>query len=563
MKTLKHIFATVLLLLVFSVFAQIDIKKSTEKIRIGDKIYYVHHVKYGETIYSLCKVYNVSQEELIEANPQLAQGLKAEQRIKIPDKTESKTETETTPIAEKQENEQKTETLQTNNNANSAIKHKVKSGDKLVEIAKKYNCTVEDILKYNPFLDKNSKLRKGQYLTVYPDRNELPQTETVAEKTTEKDTVIVEIDEIVIDADCNENLYSGDALNILLMLPIKANAINKILEKNQHNNYDFIEFYEGFLLSVDSLSRKNISINLTTFDVYDKQTLTAALNSAAFSEAQLIISHIPKELTNDFVQIAAESKIPVVSAFSSETENIAGKNKYFIQALAPLSIQVEKLNKILCSVEKNVVVVYENIIDTANFNNFIQTLENCGKTVKKYHYRMRGSLNENLQTELDSISKNNVFVLSNNRVFITDVLSKLNTLSIKLKYDITVYGSPQWQTFEATLNFDHIHNLNLSILQTFFVDYNRAEVKNFINKYRYYYKGDPSRFAFHGYDLGIYFIDRMAKYGANFMQCIINDEASTLLQTRFKFAKIEPQGGLVNNEALLLRYTKDLNIIVE
>ncbi|MDR0754221.1 MAG: LysM peptidoglycan-binding domain-containing protein [Prevotellaceae bacterium] len=561
MKTLKYIFAIILLLLVFPVFAQIEIKKSTEKIRIGDEIYYVHHVKYGETLYSLCKVYNVTQEELIAANPQLAQGLKAEQRIKIPDRTESKTETPKTDVAAQQENGQKTETPKTD--TNSAIKHKVKSGDKLAEIAKKYNCTVEDILKYNPFLDRNSKLRKGQYLTVFPGRNELPQAENIAENTTEKGTVIVETAETVIDVDCYENLYSGDTLNVILMLPIKAGEINKTLEKNQYNNYDFIEFYEGFLLAADSLSRKNISINLTTFDVYDAQTLKTALNSAAFGEAQLIISHIPKELTDDFVKIADERKIPVVAAFSSETEKAAEKSKYFIQALAPVSFQIEKLNKILCSAEKHVVVVYENIIDSANFNTFVQTLENCGKTVKKYQYRMLGSLNENLPNELDSVAKNNIIILSSNKVFITDVLSKLNTLLIKLKYDITVYGLPQWQTFERNLNFDHVHNLNLSVLQTFFVDYSRDEVKNFINKYRYYYKGDPSRFSFHGYDLGIYLIDILAKYGANFMLCITNAEAATLLQTRFKFDRISPQGGLVNNETLLLRYTKDFNIIVE
>jgi hypothetical protein len=154
-------------------------------------------------------------------------------------------------------------------------------------------------------------------------------------------------------------------------------------------------------------------------------------------------------------------------------------------------------------------------------------------------------------------------VLSNNRVFITDVLYKLNALSISQKYDMTVYGLPHWQTFETSLNFDHVHNLNLSTLHLFFVDYERDDVKNFINKYRYYYKGDPSRFSFHGYDLGFYFIDRLAKYGTNFMQCLTNDEASMSLQTRFKFDRISPQGGLVNTELLLLRHTKDLNVVVE
>ncbi|MDR2065580.1 MAG: LysM peptidoglycan-binding domain-containing protein [Prevotellaceae bacterium] len=562
MKTLKYIFAIILLLLVFPVFAQVEIKKSTEKIRIGDKIYYIHHVKHGETIYSLCKVYSVTQEELLAANPQLSQGLKAEQTIKIPDKTDTKAKTQA--IA-KQENSEKDEIPKTNTDetTDSAIKHKVKNGDNLDGIAKKYNCTVEDILKYNPFLDKNSKLKKGQYLTVYSGKSELQQAENIEKIDTEKDTSTATNAEAFMNADCNKNLYSGDMLNVILMLPVKTDEIDNPLSKNQHNVYDFVEFYEGFLLAADSLSRKNISINITTFDVHDSQTLNTAVNSQAFGEAQLIISQIPKNLLATLAKIANERKIPVVLSFPTETENIAEKNEYLIRAIAPISLQTEKLNKILCNVEKNIVVVYEEINDTASFNNFIQTLENCGKTVKKYHYRMHGSHNENLQNELDNTVKNNIIVLSNNKVFITDVLSKLNALSIMLKYDMTIYGLPRWQTFEDNLNFDHIHNLNLSMLQTFFVDYNRDEVKNFIGKYRYYYKGDPSRFSFHGYDLGIYFIDKLAKYGTNFMQCVTNDEASTLLQTRFKMERTSSCEGLVNTESLLLQYTKDLNIIVE
>ncbi|MDR2651206.1 MAG: LysM peptidoglycan-binding domain-containing protein [Prevotellaceae bacterium] len=568
-KTLKYLLSFVLLLVVFSTFSQVEIKKSTEKMRIGDKIYYVHHVKKGETIYSLCRVYGVTQEELMDANPQLSQGLKAEQRIKIPAKNETKTEVVKTEIETKNEADknvakpQETKSINTNDAANSAIKHKIKSGDKLVELAKKYNCTVEDILKYNPHLDKNSKLKKGQYLTIYPDTNESLQAENVEKNATEQDTIIEQAAETVI-ADCDKNLYSADTLNVILMLPIKTNEINdNTLVKNQQNVYDFVEFYEGFLLAIDSLSRKNISINLTTFDVYDAQTLNTAMNSSAFNEAQLVISHIPKNLTDTFAKVADERKIPVVAAFSTETENIAEKNKYFIQALAPTALQAEKLNKILCSVEKNIIVIYEEINDTASFDNFVQTLENCGKTVKKYHYGLRGSQNESLNNELDNTVKNNIIVLSNNRVFITDVLYKLNALSISQKYDMTVYGLPHWQTFEASLNFDHVHNLNLSTLHLFFVDYDRDDVKNFINKYRYYYKGDPSRFSFHGYDLGFYFIDRLAKYGTNFMQCLTNDEASMSLQTRFKFDRISPLGGLVNTELLLLRHTKDLNVVVE
>ncbi|MDR0420995.1 MAG: LysM peptidoglycan-binding domain-containing protein [Prevotellaceae bacterium] len=564
MKALKYILATVLLLFVFSSFSQVEITKSTEKTRIEGKIYYIHHVKQGETIYSLCKVYNVTQKELTTANPQLSQGLKAGQTIKIPFKDELKTETAKPKVATKQENKEikKSEKPDTEQTANSAVKHRIKSGETLESIAKKYECTVEDILKCNLFLDKNSKLKKGQYLTVCPAKSEPLQPENVAENAPDVDSTVLQINEQNIDIECGENLYSGDMMNIVLMLPLKAAEINSNLEKNQRIAYEFIEFYEGFLLAADSLNSKNISINLTVFDVYDAQTLKDALNSPLFNEAQLVICHIPKNLMDTFAKSTSGRKVPAVLSFSHDKEDVA-KNEYFIQAFAPISFQIEKLNKILCGVDENIVVIHDEITDTTDFVKFIKRLEDCGKTVKTYHYQLHGSHNENLQEMFNINGKNSITVLSSNKVFVTDVLSKLNELSISRKYDMTVYGQPQWKSFEETLNFDHIHNVNLSIIQSSFVDYKRDEVKNFISKYRYYYKGDPSRFSFHGYDLGIYFIDMLAKYGTNFMNCITNEEAATLLQTRFKFDRISPQGGLVNTESLLLRYTKEFNTAVE
>ncbi|MDR1348801.1 MAG: LysM domain-containing protein [Prevotellaceae bacterium] len=570
MKTLKYLLSPVLLLFVFSAFSQIEIKKSTEKIRIGDKVYYVHHVNKGETVYSLCRVYNVSQEELMSENPQLAQGLKAGDRLKIPDRGESEHEAAKTLVSPTKIEVDKDQKPEIKDDAKtvipetaSAIKHKIKSGETIVKIAQKYNCTVEDILKYNPFLDENSKLKKGQYLTVYLGKDESPLLKDTVESATGMDIAAQQTGETAVDAECTENLYAGDVLNVILILPLKATEINANPTNSQRGVYDFVEFYEGFLLAIDSLNAKNISINLTTFDVYDVKTLNMALNSAAFSEAQLAVCHVPKNLMDALAKASAERKIPVILSFPHETENIAEKNRYFIRSFTPLPFQIEKLNKILCEVKENIVVVYEEITDTASFGKFVKTLEDCGKTVKKYHYRLHGSRNENLQNELDNNDKNNIVVLSNNKVFVMDVLSKLNVLSGSLKYDMTVYGLPQWKSFEESLNFEHIHNLNLSVIQTSFVDYNRDEVKNFIGKYRYYYKGDPSRFSFHGYDLGIYFIDRAAKYGTDFMECIINDAPATLLQTRFKFSKISSLGGLVNTESLLLQYAKDLNIVVE
>lgn len=60
------------------------VERSSEITKIGGKKYYMHHVKQGQTLYSISKVYNVTIEELEMLNPELKNGLKVGHVLGIP-----------------------------------------------------------------------------------------------------------------------------------------------------------------------------------------------------------------------------------------------------------------------------------------------------------------------------------------------------------------------------------------------------------------------------------------------------------------------------------------------
>lgn len=65
--------------------AQVVIERSTEIVSISGKQYYMHHVKRGETLYSLSKTYHVTEAEIIRLNPEINElGLQADMVIGIP-----------------------------------------------------------------------------------------------------------------------------------------------------------------------------------------------------------------------------------------------------------------------------------------------------------------------------------------------------------------------------------------------------------------------------------------------------------------------------------------------
>ncbi|NQU80994.1 MAG: LysM peptidoglycan-binding domain-containing protein, partial [Bacteroidetes bacterium] len=50
----------------------VHVERSTDKILLEGKPYYIHVVKKGQTLYSISKVYNVSQKEISRENPTVA-----------------------------------------------------------------------------------------------------------------------------------------------------------------------------------------------------------------------------------------------------------------------------------------------------------------------------------------------------------------------------------------------------------------------------------------------------------------------------------------------------------
>ena len=63
---------------------EVVVEHSSQKTQIGGKEYYMHHVKQGQTLYSISKAYNVTVEEIEKLNPEVKNGLKAGLVLGIP-----------------------------------------------------------------------------------------------------------------------------------------------------------------------------------------------------------------------------------------------------------------------------------------------------------------------------------------------------------------------------------------------------------------------------------------------------------------------------------------------
>jgi len=138
---MRYILLTTLFLQCTISWAQPGVSPERE---IDGKSFYVHKVEAGNTLWGLQQMYGVQADKIMAANPSLSEGLKAGETILIP--IPGDTATQPTPTVE-------------------TSKYKVKRGETLYGLSRKFNTSVDEIIRLNPVLAESS-LRKGQIIKV-------------------------------------------------------------------------------------------------------------------------------------------------------------------------------------------------------------------------------------------------------------------------------------------------------------------------------------------------------------------------------------------------------------
>ena len=111
--------------------------------RKDGKLLVLHKVQSGQTLYALARRYGASVKQIRDANPILQQGLKVGQTIKVPYGK---------PLAAEKPQ------------VAAAKTHTVAAGETLYAISRKYNITVEELMKLNNL--SSNALSRGQKLIV-------------------------------------------------------------------------------------------------------------------------------------------------------------------------------------------------------------------------------------------------------------------------------------------------------------------------------------------------------------------------------------------------------------
>lgn len=504
-----------------------EMKQTPVQQQKPEKNYFEFQSRNNETIYGLAIRYRISVDSILALNPGVNEQLSHNQIIKIP----------FSPIQR------------------DYITHNITQRITLSRLARLYMLDPEKIKEINPFISR--QLQQGQTISI-----PLPPLKDVQELEPELTLVVEEKHEppprdLSKKDFCNQ-LNEKGTYNIALLIPFFFSELNgnhdSISQTGSQKSgssfiksFLFIQFYEGFLLAVDSLKQLGFNAEIHVFNVEDNiAQAQRALDNPLLKNMHLIIGPFYSGSFKIVADFALNHKIPIINPLTPRSDVLAGNPFAFkilpaedrmLSALTDFLNQEHKSSQIFIArhhafrdeqmINKLKSALEDDLsLDERSFTNIYQEIIYGQDSLRKF--RQHASLtNENV-----------VIIYSDNKVFLLDIMRKLNQL--REKYNITVIGLPNWMDIEG-LDYRHMNNLNVHVIAAEFADYNTQPVKNFTSKFRENYHAEPEKYAFKGFDTGMFFLSALMKYGAHFNECI-HYYRIPLLQENFRFSSVNGNG---------------------
>jgi len=562
--------------------AEIKKDKNHESFKIPEKekiVFLVHVVGKKETVFSITKQYNIDSEELIRYNPQAGKGIRTNERLKIP-----KSLSPSTVVT-------KIDTGET-----SFTDYKVKPGETIYSLAKLHGLTIDELRDLNP--DAPDPLPVGWVLKV---KSNLADNKEKGTQSKDKQGLETQGMPFGNEDKGHTKIKKSDTLAIALMMPFyfeKNSVLNTVnssdtstvvssgleetigIDSVQVHSalalevYDqskpALNFYEGFLLALDTLQKEGVNVKVKIYDT--EQKVSKIISDPWLLEAGLIIGPRDVKQQPPVSAFSAKNRIPMVAPFLAD-DTLVHQSPYFFQLTPSKKSVLEQTADFVAEryVGQNIIVLTTGDFRKTNEWKMIERLKDqlsSHSHLKKGghiaevpftgggdqgHIQTRGSMKKELENVV-------LVPLTDNRRAREAMLARVvNALQVLSKnFSITLVGLSDYPKFES-INTEYYHQLNLHYLTPSFIDYEDPAVQGFIKKYRDNYKGEPDPYSFRGYDIGLFFGEAYRNYGNGFVKQITSVKAKSL-QDHFYFKRNGQLEGFVSQSLFVVNYNTNWEI---
>ncbi len=506
-----------------------------------------HTIQTGETLYRLSVKYNITTQAICEANPGLSsENFRSGQVIIIPVQSVSNSEKEVPQTTVKEQT-----TVKMNDWKDM---HKVERKETIFSISREYGITEEELIAANPEL-KKGKLKKGTFLFIPYGKNDRQNQQTEPEAT------VNELTNEEIFSKFEDSKKDIKTIKAAIMLPFMAGT-----GSNMDEQIRMVEYYEGFLMAVDSLKKQGVSVDLYTYDTKGREaTLNSILSKREMKNMDIIFGPARTQDIDVLATFANKNNIRLVIPFAPKVDEVFN-NPNIYQVNTPQSYLYsevyEHFNRKFSG--SHVIFLNANNGDKEK-DEFIKGMkaELKDKGINYRDFNVTDNFYE-ITSVMDTL-KNNIFIpTSGKSTALVKILPQLTQIRReKPHYMINLFGYPEWQTYTNDY-LASFYEIDTYFYSSFYTNNLFPAAVNFTQAYRRWYSKDMAniypKYGMLGYDTGYYFLKGLAKYG-NKMEENLASIQVTPIQTGFKFERVNNWGGFINRKVFFVHFSKDYELI--
>ena len=487
-----------------------------------------------QTLYSLAVEYQTSVQKIMELNPELNEGLKSGQKIKVPvvgqrgTATGNTAEVKTTPTTAGT----KTESYRTVT---------IEPKQTLFSLAKENNTSIEELVELNP------ELRKGLQVGM---EVKLPNTGGQAKKEVVTTPSKWNMESSSSFVDLTQSLDRYTAKELVLLLPFNASRIGDAATERMKTDGFLnmtMDFYLGAKLAIDKAVGMGLPLTVKVFDSNETKNssdVKRILTGENLNKTEVVIGPFFQSNVDDAVKALPNSDIVLVSPLSNEKANPSSQ---LVQTMPYGDVLKQSLLEYFIQKESKITVIVDE--KKASTKRFMQRFY---PNIKLLETKDIKDIDKTLIA-----GKNNAFILDSNSIesalLLTDKLkNKTSQFDIQVasfdKSEVFDYGEIKIETLVALhYTFPSVTRDSESSLDTAFA-----------REYKAQNNALPNRFAIRGYDVTLDVILRMFQKdgftGAMGLK-------STEIENKFVYSK-NPEGTVRNKGVYILQYNDDLTVKV-
>ncbi|MBB78520.1 MAG: hypothetical protein CL844_05915 [Crocinitomicaceae bacterium] len=492
-------------------------------------------VQEKETIYGLSRKFRISQNQLIELNPKILEGLKKGAKIQVPkniffeNANTSDKELETpNPFVTNRINEDSVDNYIRNQFSDSTIQHTVMSHETLYSISKRYMMPIKDLIDVNNL--STSVLSEGQVLIINVKSENLEKVDfgVINEQPFVKNDTL-----FVFDV--------KDEYNIAILLPFQLDSTSNY---SKYLSTLSAHFYMGARMALDSLDSQGLNAKVYFFDTNkDSTSVVNILKDDIFSSMDLVIGPFNPNNIELVSKYCKENNIRMVLPILSD-QSLLKDNEFVYASVASNNTLMKQLALYMLNNygDDNIILIKPNDVNSLPLYEDFRKTFLSSDSLEENHYNLIETKIDGFNTYIKRGVKTRFILPTLDRGDAKDFMVNLNRSAFRSKTsDLFVYGTKEWLEF-TEINDVYKNKYNFHFVSSNMDNYYSNLAINLNKSFRSIYKTDMSRLAMQAYDVVLYYCSYF----------FLDRKQQELLRNDFKMKQVTLGGGYENSKIFLI-----------